>query len=812
MQRRRNTTFCSVGLVAAAVVGIAALCSTREGTVIYSSSLWSQKEMFSGNVPNAIVPAVLSDVGDTLKLQVYNDDYEKSPASLGIYYKWSYNLEPGRNNHLEISPEDSSRCVFVSLFTCTFVFSSRWLPPLWSFPIIWIAILFASHFLYSPHKTQKNNSTHSSGSASSGSTYTWYVLDNDGSSRILEGLHGQTGQTLSFRPSLGDSGRVFGLAVVRTKTSSGKVLSSQRFTVSCKYVRREFRELCDKDRTSYFDALSTIYHTTTEAGVALYGKKFRGSDYFIKKHLGATTLEGCTPWHDSEVFVTSHAAFNLELEGSLRSIDDSLSAHYWEITVDSKRYDRNWATQSPIFSAEMFGSYDWDTTDDHSFIKDGRFTDVNFYRCGDGDSIDDTCPEHSIYGYMIDANSYQAGGRLERSASICGIPTASKLPGCLFAERALKSKNLKHFWKNVELRYHGDQHVIIGGVTGCKFAIEEELSGFDKDSTVMRYAEDIMVYMGQWDRTLFSYDGFDLGDYSGTVKCPHSVEDCADNTVDCTCTLPTVLKAIEDGDFDLEYAVNVLSETGLYEDIAGAAGFAASYDVDDADGDDVSMTNWEKAFHDISREETEALLLYIAKAAVYQARTLNAYSNSFGSVNDPIFWAGHNSWERMWHYKRLELATESEQKHLWWNSWNETNLLNSSSAITCSWSSSADSTLPFYNLMKDDATTGQYYTNKDMLRMFHPHNKALPHIYDSLEYNHCSENEAEDEDFKHSEFRSKLSSKLRKRMAQQYGAKVKKGYSEEEATKLNKYYDAIFDERSLSNRDSRPIYEAARSR
>ena len=83
---------------------------------------------------------------------------------------------------------------------------------------------------------------------------------------------------------------------------------------------------------------------------------------------------------------------------------------------------------------------------------------------------------------------------------------------------------------------------------------------------------------------------------------------------------------------------------------------------------------------------------------------------------------------------------------------------------------------------------------------------------EEVEYNHCSENEAEDEDFKHSEFRSKLSSKLRKRMAQQYGAKVKKGYSEEEATKLNKYYDAIFDERSLSNRDSRPIYEAARSR
>ena len=97
MQRRRSATFCFVGLVAAAVVGIAALSSTQEGVIIYSSSLWSQKEMFSGKVPNALVPAVLSDVGDTLKLKVYNDDYEKSPASLGIYYKWSYNLEPGRD-------------------------------------------------------------------------------------------------------------------------------------------------------------------------------------------------------------------------------------------------------------------------------------------------------------------------------------------------------------------------------------------------------------------------------------------------------------------------------------------------------------------------------------------------------------------------------------------------------------------------------------------------------------------------------------------------------------------------------------------
>ena len=42
-------------------------------------------------------------------------------------------------------------------------------------------------------------------------------------------------------------------------------------------MRREFRYLCDKDRTAYFDALSIIYHTSTTEGSELYGVKYRGS-------------------------------------------------------------------------------------------------------------------------------------------------------------------------------------------------------------------------------------------------------------------------------------------------------------------------------------------------------------------------------------------------------------------------------------------------------------------------------------------------------------------------------------------------------
>ena len=97
----------------------------------------------------------------------------------------------------------------------------------------------------------------------------------------------------------------------------------------------------------------------------------------------------------------------------------------------------------------MFGSYDTSTTSEHAYIADGRFTDVEMQVCGDND----TCPEHSIYGYMIDANCYKDTRRIERSNSVCGLPTTSKLAGCKTAERALNAKTLKAFWDDIELRY-----------------------------------------------------------------------------------------------------------------------------------------------------------------------------------------------------------------------------------------------------------------------------------------------------------------------------------------------------------------------
>ena len=73
------------------------------------------------------------------------------------------------------------------------------------------------------------------------------------------------------------------------------------------------------------------------------------------------------------------------------------------------------------------------------------------------------------------------------------VATGSKLPGCEFAERTLEARTLNALWYNVEERYHGDHHALVGGVTDCHTSVHDELAGYAHNSTVMQYAADIMI-------------------------------------------------------------------------------------------------------------------------------------------------------------------------------------------------------------------------------------------------------------------------------------------------------------------------------
>ncbi len=112
----------------------------------------------------------------------------------------------------------------------------------------------------------------------------------------------------------------------------------------CRYVRREIRALTTTDREKYFAALETIHRIGLDEGRALYGDKFKNYEYFTAKHLNAQAATGAVsdcfpfvgPFHGSNAFLTSHAAFTLELEQALQAIDPSLTQPYWDFTYDAR--------------------------------------------------------------------------------------------------------------------------------------------------------------------------------------------------------------------------------------------------------------------------------------------------------------------------------------------------------------------------------------------------------------------------------------------------------------------------------------------
>ena len=82
--------------------GVLAALAAGAATVGYMSSTQG-----GGELPTTL--ASLSDDSGELVLSVYNEEYATPPASLGTgFYKWNYNVEPGRLNYMEVSLEDET--------------------------------------------------------------------------------------------------------------------------------------------------------------------------------------------------------------------------------------------------------------------------------------------------------------------------------------------------------------------------------------------------------------------------------------------------------------------------------------------------------------------------------------------------------------------------------------------------------------------------------------------------------------------------------------------------------------------------------
>jgi hypothetical protein len=163
------------------------------------------------------------------------------------------------------------------------------------------------------------------------------------------------------------------------------------------YIRKEVRELSYEERERYYTALKVYkyegrkdgkpYLTTYDQAVVQHGIAAMNTTY-SQNHYRAAFLV----WHSMLVY---------EIEQGLRSIDPDVVIPYWDWTLDSEEDTGVPLADSPIFSADYFGSslgYEDNYLVNDSFVADWEVpltansdvwwtTATEYLRGGDGEDF-----------------------------------------------------------------------------------------------------------------------------------------------------------------------------------------------------------------------------------------------------------------------------------------------------------------------------------------------------------------------------------------------------------------------------------------
>jgi hypothetical protein len=184
-----------------------------------------------------------------------------------------------------------------------------------------------------------------------------------------ESVHRAASEDHTFNYTFKVVNNVYRVSVVERSWRTGAV--RRQYTsedVVVKYVRREVRALVDSDRERLLDAMKIMYTTPLIEGRKLYGDKFVDAGYIAAVH---NTDEFC--FHGGDMFVTTHAAFQLWAEQSLRSIDETLpSMPYWDFMIDGEKYGEDWTRESPIYQDDWWGKVDQKNDTDWQ-VTEGRW-------------------------------------------------------------------------------------------------------------------------------------------------------------------------------------------------------------------------------------------------------------------------------------------------------------------------------------------------------------------------------------------------------------------------------------------------------
>lgn len=502
-----------------------------------------------------------------------------------------------------------------------------------------------------------------------------------------------------------------------------------RTRIHCKYVRREIRELIDEDRNRFLAATEIIHRLSMEKGQAKYGSKFVNYEYFTVKHLASMSIDGCSPFHNHDVFLTAHEAFVLEFDQALQSIDPSVTVPYWDYTIDSEAYGVHWWEQSPMFKSDWFGPLN--TSHDTGNILEGDWF------AGIPNAYGRYYPERNSYGVVTDKVNNNPSTLVTRSNEICGLTTRAKLPDCANLKGVLQSEDLTSFRLTIEGQFHATIHMAIGGTTDCKFSIQ---TAVNKWPHLTGFFEGFGLLMNTLYRTFLQEHvvtdpQYSKEEHTGRVnhKMPHDAtvtprnasisplmvcpDYCSLDTPfsECSCSCPSIDSKVASGELHKYLAYKHLDSAGVF----GMLNSEVSTNKHLAQ--DVNGTY---RFVNMTEEDNAELLVFLLMTICHPGK-MGQYGTPLAATNDPLFWPTHSSWGRLWAFVRLSPEFDTFN-----SSW-------TNEAPNCQGMYELHDTLPFKNFLPGE-DGDKFYSNKELMDLFDPKNPALPYMYSGFQWAHCT--------------------------------------------------------------------------
>eukprot|EP00752_Nemacystus_decipiens_P002661 g2489.t1 len=575
--------------------------------------------------------------------------------------------------------------------------------------------LYGYDMLVEPHKETTISVSLPPGASSprsSGSSYSWRLVREDDESEVIDvadaSAEGEESGS-SVKVTLTEAGATYSLLVQRqhvvvsgqtegapaTTTTTTVVRAEKQVVISCKYVRRELRDLTTADSSAFFSAMREFYTVGLEEGREKYGEDFTNSKIMSGYH---NSRNYC--FHSGMHFLNAHASFNLWAERSLQMIDPTVALHYWDFTIDAATLGPNWG-DSEIFSVNMFGSATGSPLNGYQ-LSEGWFADARTIYDPEGTMLPELIePGHSIYGYIDAHYNFQCVDGVTRTNSYCGLEGQIEFATCNVVIGCFEDNDNIYDWNVcMEDQVHASNHGMIGGAFNCntdmvKFREEHPEFSIGLLSFTLEY-----VLVTNWPNNVLM-QRYNSCDMSCT---PGQTEPCG-----CTCSTNV-------DDWSDREVYSMMSSTMA---TMASRAHGAKYIYQD------SSATYEYGFmQDDVRlgDESNLLLMRTLLTIACEPGALGAMSVG-PSILDPVFWALHPIFEKATQILQLSPTYRDKYDFTWIGT--ECGSGKSGGLV--------DDTMPFTEREFGFGDGTDFLTNQEIIDLLSPANPKLPYAYDKFD-------------------------------------------------------------------------------